>query len=215
MPKDIGFLFDLDGVLIDSERRYTRIWADIERAHPTGIPDFPRVIKGMTLFNILDTYFPDPEVTKDVRARLLRAEADMSFGYMPGAEKLLGELKALGLPVAMVTSSDNCKMDTLRRQLPDIYDYFTAVVDGNMVDQGKPHPAPYLKGAELLGVKPERCAVVEDALNGIRSGRAAGAYVVGMTDTLGHDAVAPLADEVHDSLAEINLPALIEILQNR
>lgn len=213
--KGVGFLFDLDGVLIDSERRYTRIWADIERDFPTGVPDFPRAIKGMTLNNIIARYFPAPDTGREVARRCLEAESRLTFGYMPGARELLARLRGVGVPVALVTSSDDRKMLLLRRLLPGFVESFDAVVDGSMVTEGKPHPEPYLTGARLLGVPPGRCAVVEDAVNGLKSGLAAGAYVIGMTDTLGLAAVEPHAMETHDSLEEIDPEAVIKILEKR
>ncbi len=210
-----GFLFDLDGVLIDSERRYTRIWADIEHDFPTGVDDFPRVIKGMTLNDILDRYFPSQEVRKAVERRCLEAERELRFGYMPGACELLETLHDRGVPVALVTSSDGQKMRVLRAALPGFVESFTAVVDGDMVSRGKPDPEPYLTGARLIGVPIERCVVVEDAVNGLKAGLASGAYVVGMTDTLGRAAVEPYAHEVHDSLEELDADRLLAVLEAR
>lgn len=213
--QDIGFLFDLDGVLLDSERSYTRIWADIERDYPTGVKDFPRVIKGSTLTDILNRYFPDPEVSEAVARRCIEAEKDLEFHYMPGAEALLAELKRRGIPRALVTSSDEAKMETLRKKLPDIFGWFNALVYGDMVTHGKPAPEPYLKGAELIGVDPKRCVVVEDALTGIASGHGAGCYVIGVSDTLGREAITGKADIVVDTLDEISVDAVCEILEKR
>ena len=68
-------LFDLDGVLIDSETIYTEIWSRIERAHPTGIDNFALKIKGSTLQRILDKYFPEPDIRADV-VRMLNATSN-------------------------------------------------------------------------------------------------------------------------------------------
>ena len=215
MNPTVGFLFDLDGVLIDSERRYTRIWQAIDDEFPSGIADFPRVIKGMTLHNILDRYYPAPEVHEAVMCRCLEAEKHLEYGWMPGAEKLLSELRERGAKLAMVTSSDNVKMEALRRKLPEIFGWFDAVVHGDMVTHGKPHPEPYLTGARLLALPATRCAVVEDALTGIEAGHRAGAYVIGMTDTPGREANAPVADLTCDTLSEINPDSVITLLQAR
>lgn len=215
MKKKIGFLFDLDGVLIDSERRYTRIWQAIERDFPTGVPDFARVIKGMALHNIIDRYFPAPQVGKAVEMRCIEAEKTLVFDYMPGALSLLQALREREVPVALVTSSDKVKMRMLDKCLPGIFNMFDALVDGDMVTHGKPDPEPYLMGMRLLGVNPERCVVIEDSLTGIESGHRSGAYVIGMTDTLGREAVEPVADEVYDSLAEIDVEAVLQLLENR
>lgn len=209
-PLTIGFLFDLDGVLIDSERRYTRIWEEIERDYPTGIPDFPRVIKGTTLHNILDRYYPDPAVRNAVESRCLEAEKEMEYAYMPGAEKLLKELRDKQIPMCLVTSSDATKMESLRRKFPQIFFWFNAIVDGDMVTHGKPDPEPYLLGAHMIDLPAQQCIVVEDAITGMKAGHAAGAYIVGMTDTLGREAVTPYADIVLDSLEQLNVAELIE-----
>ena len=78
---EIGFLFDLDGVLIDSEREYTRIWTDIDKAYPTGIENFALKIKGTTLDNILSTYYPEEEVKKNVKRMLDEEESAMKYDY--------------------------------------------------------------------------------------------------------------------------------------
>ena len=212
---DIAFLFDLDGVILDSERRYSKIWYDIEQDYPTGITDFPRVIKGTTLHDILDRYFPAPEVRDEVVRRCIEAEKQMKFDYMPGAAELLDTLNAKGIPCALVTSSDKAKMDSLNRQIPELLPKFNAIVDGDMVLHGKPDPEPYLTGARVLSVSPRHCAVIEDALTGIAAGNAAGAYVIGMSDTLGRKAITRLADEVYDLLSEIPVDHIIRILRDR
>lgn len=208
-----GFLFDLDGVLIDSERRYTRIWQQIVDKYPTGIDNFPHVIKGMTLYNILDRYYPDPAVREAVEEMCIAAEAHIDYDYMPGAKALLTQLRSMNVPMAMVTSSDKPKMQALRLKLPDLCEWFDAVVDGNMVTKGKPDPEPYLTGARLLGLDPHHCVVIEDSLTGIEAGKRAGALVVGLSDTLGREAIMPKAHITIDSLEELNPQKVINILR--
>ncbi len=210
----IAFLFDLDGVIIDSERTYTRIWQAIDEAFPTGVKDFARVIKGTTLYDILERYFP-AEVRPEVRQRCLDAEQHIKFGYEKGAFELLSHLKEQGYPTALVTSSDGVKMGRLWAQLPELRDMFTAIVDAEMVTRSKPDPQGYLKAAALLGVEASRCAVFEDAFTGVSAGRAAGAYVVGLTATLGAEKLAPASDLLLDSLEELDLDRLIATLSNR
>lgn len=211
---ETGILFDLDGVLIDSERKYTRIWAGVDRMYPTGVADFPRVIKGMTLADILSEYFP-PELHRPVTDYCIAEERKLTFGYMPGARELLSQLKHRGVPAAMVTSSDRAKMERLRVVMPDIFQWLGAIVYGEMVERGKPAPDPYLLGAEMIGVPAARCAVVEDSLSGLASGRAAGSYLVGMTDTLGREAIEGNADVVLGSLVDLDLDSLLKELSGR
>lgn len=90
---NIACLFDLDGVLIDSERMYTKIWEAIEKEFPTGVENFAYKIKGTTLEDILDRYFPDPEIRKKVTSEIYRLEGMMIYGPKPGAMELLDALK--------------------------------------------------------------------------------------------------------------------------
>lgn len=214
MSKSIGFLFDLDGVLIDSERKYTRIWERVDEMYPTGVKDFARVIKGTTLYDILDRYF-DKANHRAVTDYCVGEERKLTFDYMPGVRSLLEELKRRDIPAVIVTSSDQVKMEALRRGFPDIFRWFTGVVSGEMVTHGKPDPEPYELGAKKAGVPVCRCAVVEDALTGLESGRRAGAYLVGMTDTLGRETIEGHADVVYDSLEDIDLEGIISILERR
>lgn len=215
MDTPTAILFDLDGVLIDSERNYSRFWRGIEELYPTGIPQFERVIKGTTLYDILDRYYPDELIQADVKQRLLTFESELKFGFEKGALALLKELKRRGVPAVLVTSSDKVKMDNLWRQLPELKGLLSGVIDAEKVTKSKPDPEGYIKGAALAGVAPKRCAVFEDALTGVKAGKSAGAYVVGMSSTLGADKIAPFSDLVLDSLEELNLEALLDILNNR
>lgn len=212
---NIGFLLDLDGVIIDSEKSYSRFWRGIDRIYPSGIPDFERVIKGTTLYDILDRYYPDPKVRADVEKRCWALESEIVYGYEDGAENLLKELKRRGIPAVLVTSSDKVKMEHLWQQLPGLRDLLVGVVDAEMVTRSKPDPEGYLKGAAIAGANPRRCVVFEDSLTGVKAGKAAGAYVVGMSGTLGADKVAPYSDIVADTLNEIDLDKLIETLHKR
>ena len=107
--QNISFLFDLDGVIIDSEKTYTLIWREINRIFPTGVPDMEYRIKGMTLHAILSTYFPDPDLQKKVVGILYEKEKQMKYHYTEGAAALLERLRHDGIPTALVTSSNDQK----------------------------------------------------------------------------------------------------------
>lgn len=196
-------LFDLDGVLIDSEGIYTEFWGEMDRRYPTGVPDFTRQIKGSTLPVILARYFPDEDVQRQVRVALERQEREMRYRLFPGALDLLEGLRGQGVRTAIVTSSNRKKMDNLFAQLPDLARLADLVVTDEDVTESKPSPQGYLLAAERLGVRPEDCAVVEDSLAGLRAARASGATVIGLTTTNRPDAVRPLADITLGSVAEI------------
>lgn len=212
MYKDIAFLFDLDGVLIDSEREYTRIWDKIDKAFPTGVRNFSTVIKGRTLPEILDTYFPRNR-HGEVKAMLDAEEGNMHYEYLPGARETLDWLHRQGIKTALVTSSNEVKMRHLDEELPGLRAEFDAVVTADKVSHSKPHPEPYLKAAALLGMKPERCVVIEDSLQGVKAGKSAGALVVGLLTTLPEKVIAPWCDNTATDLSELDLEKTAAKLQ--
>lgn len=206
---EIGVLFDLDGVLIDSETTYTKFWSEIGRIYPTGLDNFAIAIKGTTLPSILE-YFPDASVREDITKRLLAFQEAMEFPMYPGARELLQGLKQADIPTAIVTSSDRHKMHLLFRQHPWIPDMITAIIDASQVTKSKPDPQGYLLGAEAIGVPASRCCVFEDSLQGLAAGRAAGARVIGIATTYSRERISPLADMVIDSVADISAEELVQ-----
>lgn len=210
-----GFLFDLDGVLIDSETAYSEIWTRIEREYPTGIEDFARKIKGTTLEKILSDNYPDASTRAKVEARLYELEGQMKYTPLPGAVELLSKLNGRGIPAVIVTSSNDKKMQHLWSDLPDFRQYFRKIVDGDMVTHSKPDPEGYLLGASLIDRKPEHCVVFEDSLQGVKAGHNSGAYVVGVAGTLPAETIAPYCDMVVDTLEDFDVEGLVEILEDR
>ena len=198
-----AFLFDLDGVLIDSEGGYSGFWGDMNRRFAPAEHDLATRIKGTTLAEILSTYFPQEEVQAEIRRLLAEYESSMPYELYPGVTDMLAGLRRRGLRTAIVTSSGRAKMERLFAALPGFASLIDLLVTDEDVSRSKPAPDPYLTAAARLGVAPERCVVVEDSLNGLRSGRAAGAYVVGIATTNPRQAVQPLSDTVLDSAADI------------
>ena len=205
-------LFDLDGVLLDTEPVYTRIWSDIERVYPTGVPDFALRIKGNTLPRILDTYFPDPDVQAAVKVMLAEREEAMEYPVFDGVMDFLEGLRSLHIPAAIVTSSGDAKMQRIARKEPEFMAMFRALVTDSCVTHSKPHPEPYLKGAEALGADPARCLVFEDSFAGIDAGHAAGCTVVGIATTNSRESLTGRAAVILDTLADLSAAELLELL---
>lgn len=212
--KDIACLFDLDGVLVDSERIYTKIWEAIEKQWPTGIENFTYKIKGTTLEDILERYFPK-EVREEVTKELIRLEGMMIYGPLPGAIEFLDALRTRGIPIALVTSSNGLKMDHLWHDMPGFKEKFDVVITGDEVERSKPDPEGYLAAASALGVDPKRCAVFEDSLQGVKAGKAAGAFVIGVAGTLKASDIQPYSDIVVNAVADIYPERLEETLKAR
>ncbi len=106
--------------------------------------------------------------------------------WQPGALELLTDLREAGIPCALVTMSYRRLADAVLDRLPP--GTFEAVVTGDEVGLGKPHPEPYLTAAEMLGVDPMGCVVIEDSSPGVASGLAAGCRVVAVPHVTGIDA---------------------------
>lgn len=209
---EVGFLFDLDGVLIDSEREYTRIWNKINDKYPTGIDHFAIKIKGQTLSEILNSYYP-PALHREVINLLNEEEQKMQYKWLPGAEKTLNYLRDNNIGAVLVISSNEKKMAHLREELPGLEDYFVQIVTADKISRSKPDPEGYLLGASLLNIHPRNCVVFEDSVQGVRAGKASGAYVVGLTTTLGAAQIKDYSDLIVPDLSAIDLDRLLRSIK--
>jgi len=200
MNKVKAALFDLDGVVFDTEPQYSVFWgAQCREFHPEH-PGLEHEIKGQTLDQIYDTWF-DGEL-KAVRplltARLNDFEHDMDYVYVAGFEDFVSRLKKDGVKTAVVTSSNQLKMNSMYAKHPEFTTLFDAILTSEDFEFSKPHPDCYLKAAARFGAEAAECVVFEDSFNGLKSGRAAGMFVVGLATTNAAGDIAPLCDRVID-----------------
>lgn len=199
-----GVLFDLDGVLLDSEGQYSIFWRAMDERFPTGVDDFSNFIKGFHLARIL-SYFANDDIREQVVQALVEFEKNMRFEFFPGALALVKRLRDMGIPMAIVTSSDHKKMQALFSQHPDFPTLFDAIITGDMVTKAKPDPDCFLLGAQRLGIDIKECVVFEDSRNGLTAARASGARVIGIATTLSADIVAPLSDLTVNGVDELDV----------
>lgn len=197
-------LFDLDGVLIDSETLYTGFWEKVGKTHHLPSPTFALDIKGTTLNDILTAHFADPEVRADVDRMLHEFENEIVYPIFPGALEFVDFLRDEGLKTVIVTSSDEKKMEFLFAQHPGFGSHFDAIVTAADVTRSKPDPEPYLIGAHKAGCDPKDCIVFEDSFQGLEAGRRAGAYVVGLSTTNPAASIEGKADLVVGSLSDLS-----------
>lgn len=207
--KPCGVLFDLDGVLLDSEGQYSIFWGQMEKEYPTGINNFASYIKGFHLKRILD-YFASDEVRQQVLDRLNEFEREMRYEFFPGALDFVKRLRAAGIPMAIVTSSDRKKMLSLYNQHPEFPGLFDHIITGDMVTKAKPDPDCFLMGAKLLGIPIGGCIVFEDSRNGLIAGRASGARVIGVVSTLSAPEVAQLSDMTIAAVSGLTVEDMLE-----
>ena len=195
-------LFDLDGVIVDTEGQYSLFWKQIGEEYMPGMPDFALAIKGRTLTQIYDTYFPDAADRAAITERLNAFERQMDFPYIAGAREFLEALQAQGVPTAIVTSSNCDKMACLYARHPEIKNLVTAVLTAEDARRSKPAPDCYLAAAERLGADISNCIVFEDSPNGLAAGRASGAFVIGVCTSLAATEIEPLCDAYIEDFKE-------------
>jgi HAD superfamily hydrolase (TIGR01509 family) len=209
-------LFDLDGVVFDTEPQYTIFWGSQCRLYHPERPGLEHEIKGSTLQQIYDKWWSgELEKERDtVTERLNEFEAQMSYDYVEGFEAFVRDLRKNGVKTAVVTSSNMPKMESVFRARPEFKSLFDAILTSEDFAESKPSPDCYLKGAERFGATPEECVVLEDSINGLKSGRAAGMFVVGLTTTNKLENIVGLSDVQIADYQDINYNKLKRLWQD-
>jgi sugar-phosphatase len=196
-----AILFDLDGVLVDSTRsvaRQWRRWAEGKGIDPEKVLAFAH---GVRAIEVIARVAPHLNAEVEVK-ELEKQEAGDTEGVavMPGAAALVKSVPAGRWCV--VTSGTRylatCRLRLANLPVPKV------LVSADEVVKGKPDPEPYLKGADLLGVNPAECLVIEDAPAGIRAAHAGGMKVIALTSTYKSSELKD-ADAVVQSLSEIQV----------
>lgn len=203
--------FDMDGVLVDSERLSPLLIIEAARLQGCSmtLEQSKQSIGGSirSLSLMLHELFAD-KIDSD---RFMKDWFDLTMNYVrregvplkPHARETLASLRRRGIPVALCTSNIPEVVHEYL-QLASLSDAFDVIVTGDMVPRSKPDPAIFRKGAELLGVSPSHCAGVEDSLNGVMAVRAAGMTCVMIPDVHPFsEAYAPYVDLTLSSLAEL------------
>ena len=209
-------LFDLDGVVFDTEPQYTVFWGSQCRLYHPERPGLEHEIKGSTLQQIYDKWWSgELEKERDiVTQRLNDFEAHMDYSYIAGFEAFVRDLRQHGVKTAVVTSSNMPKMESVFRARPEFKSLFDAILTSEDFAESKPSPDCYLKGAERFGVSPDECVVLEDSINGLKSGRAAGMYVVGLTTTNTKENIEALSNVQIKDYQDINYQKLNTLWQD-
>ena len=189
--KCIAALFDFDGVVMDTETQYSLFWNKIWKQYFPQIEEFGRIIKGQTLVNIYAKYFAGMEKEQqDITARLNQFEKDMAYEYIPGVVDFMKDLRAHGVKMAIVTSSNDLKMANVYKAHPELKELVDRILTAEMFTRSKPAPDCFLLGAEVFGTVPQNCVVFEDSFHGLEAGNAAGMAVVGLCTTNPKEAIA-------------------------
>ncbi len=189
-------LFDLDGVVFDTEPQYTIFWGEQCREFHPEHPGLEHEIKGQTLTQIYERHFSGElaHVQSLITERLNAYEARMDYIYVDGFQSFITDLRQHGVKTAVVTSSNRQKMEQVGLHHPEFNTLFDAILTSEDFAESKPSPDCYLRGAARFAAVPDECVVFEDSFNGLRSGRAAGMFVVGLTTTNTKESIRDLSD---------------------
>lgn len=206
-----GVLFDLDGVLVDTESQYSIFWGKMGIEYNTGIPDFADRIKGSNLAAILNTYFPEKSVQDEIVEKLNAFQAAMTYEICPGVKEFISQLKQHNIPTCIVTSSDDKKMEQLFAHQPYFRENFSNIITGDQVTNSKPHPECFLKGAQKIGVDIKDCLIFEDSMQGITAGLASGAKVIALSTTCSIEQISKLTNVIIPGFKDFSLDVIPQL----
>lgn len=206
-------VFDMDGVIFDSERLYRKHWMITGKEY--GIPEAEMEelcnhIAGATRQHnerLMKDHFGEDFDYGTFRAKTMdRMDAEIAkdgLDIKPGVKELFAYLKQNGYRIALATSTAK-ERASKNLERAGILDVFDAIVYGGVVPNGKPAPDIYLKACEDLGVQPKEAIGIEDSINGVKSSSAAGLYTIMVIDLIRPtDEIRPLADQIYDSLFDV------------
>jgi beta-phosphoglucomutase len=214
--RDYVALFDLDGVVMNTEPQYTTFW-DAQGMKYLGIPNFCSKIKGQTLTQIYDKYFPnDFELQEVLRNELNAFEKNMEFNYIEGADLFIKDIHQKGIRTALATSSNNDKMSNVYQAHPEFKSLFDIILTANMFTLSKPNPECFNKCISLFHTDAKHAVIFEDSFHGLQAARDSGSFVIGLATTNPRASIISLADCVIDNFSSLNADWLLKtITDNR
>ena len=199
-------LFDLDGVLLKSMEQHLEAWQHAFRRFNTFIKDSDFYqLEGRGVKAVVETLTKKFDIDQKFNQQLIDVKvAYYNKNFIPEfydhLYSVLDFLKSSEIPMGVVTGGYR---DRVNKIVEDYFNgYFLAIVASDDVKDTKPFPEPYLKGATLLGFKPEDCLVIENAPMGVDAGKKAGMKVVAITTTMTRDYLLN-ADVIVDSFSEV------------
>jgi HAD superfamily hydrolase (TIGR01509 family) len=209
-----GVLFDMDGVLVDSEAFICK--AAIAMFHEHGLDvkedDFQPFVgmgENRYLGGVAEKYNLPLDIS-EAKARTYSIYETITNGQLnplPGALELITLCREKGLKLALATSADKIKMEVNLQAIGLSNNSFNSTINGLEVERKKPFPDIYVKASENLNLKPEECLVVEDAVSGIRAAKAAGCRCLAVTTSFGREALGE-ADWICETLLDVPFEAL-------
>ena len=210
--KTIAALFDFDGVIMDTEPQYTIFWNEQGQKY-LHKENFGPGIKGQTLAQIYDKYFSGDlvPVREQITRELNKFVKDMVYEYLPGVQGFLADLRHHGVKIALVTSSNEEKMENVYHAHPEFKTQFDRILTGEMFEHSKPAPDCFLLGMKIFGTTPENSFVFEDSFHGLQAGRYSGAIVIGLATTNSRETITDKADVIMDDFMGMTYEKLLSM----
>ncbi len=205
-------LFDLDGTLFDTEGQYSVFWGEMGRRFRPDIPDFDQVIKGTTLKQIYERYFPSAEVQAAITPLLEAYESQMQFQFFAGAREFIEDIRHHGVKCAVVTSSDQKKMSNVYRSMPEFTSLFDRILTAEDFAASKPSPDCYLRGAAVFGADLSECVVFEDAYTGLEAGMSSGIFTIGIASGHTKEEIVDKCHYVLPSFEHVTYHDILKVL---
>ncbi|MEX0772506.1 MAG: HAD family phosphatase [Balneolales bacterium] len=213
MNNSFGVIFDMDGVLVDSNPKHKESLNLFFREHNKEISEdfLEKKIFGRTNTEWIREVFGDIpnetalQIAHD-KESLFRDIFNPKEEMVPGLKEFLNMVKEKGTKLAVATSAPVENVDFILSEL-SIKDHFDVILDSSHVTTGKPDPEIYLKTSRALGFSPDRCIVFEDSLAGVESARRAKARVIGITTTHTPEELSD-CDKIIDSFENLTLEDL-------
>ena len=208
MKRYTGAIFDMDGVLFDTERVYQQTWheiaADMGIELADGMTEAVSGTNGAVMNRVIQRFYHVADgaaIMEDCKARI-REKLSRHVPVKDGAREILAYLKSVGFRVAVASSSTQAQIRSNLR-LSGLAPFFDAIVSGEEVSAGKPDPEIFLRAAAALDCAPGQCFVFEDSLSGVRAGHAAGCDTIMVPDLIPpSEDILPLCFRVCDSLTD-------------
>jgi HAD superfamily hydrolase (TIGR01509 family) len=195
-PLPAAVFWDMDGTLVDTEPYWMASEQELVGSFGgTWTHDDGLLLVGLGLWNSAEILrsrgveLEADEIVHWLTERVRQKLDEQGVPWRPGARELLRSLRDQGVPTALVTMSVRSMAEQIVSAIP--FDAFDVIVSGDEVTDPKPHPAPYLRAAELLGVEPRDTVAIEDSLVGLSSAVASGAATIGVP----HIVPLPESDE--------------------
>ncbi len=217
MKKKIAFIFDLDGVIVDTAKYHFLAWKNLADALGFEFTEkHNELLKGVSRVKSLEILLNigNVKLSEDKKQQLLieKNTEYLEFVYkmtseeiLPGVNEILSFLETNNIEFALGSASKNAP---LILEKVGLLNRFTAIVDGNDVSKAKPDPEVFLIGAEKLTMRPENCVVFEDAIAGVQAANAAHMVSIG----IGDENVLSDANYVFENMSDITSDFLLTLI---